>query len=223
MLTYEDFKFDEAQSLGTIRDAQLAILDDILHSGELVEDTIELNNVTLTISDPLEKSEKLFKTLTNTGAKFYKQMMLEPDPKLEKTHYNRLHDHKELTEDGSLSIMIQHCDQVNEVIAKLKEKSETRRAILTLWQPRDIFDPYALCWTFAQILIRKGRLQITVFFRSCDIYNAFPFNMLGIAKLQKKIADEVGVKCGSFSIVIGSAHIYNKNIDVAYKLLNESE
>lgn len=219
MLTCEDFKFAEAQSFETIREAQLAILNNILHRGELVDDTIELNNIVLTITNPLKDSERLLETLTKTGAKFYRQMMLEPDPKLEKTHYERLHDHKELTEDGSFSIMIQHCDQIKEVIAKLKEKSETRRAILTLWQPQDIHDPYALCWTFAQLLIRNNRLIMTVHFRSNDIFNAFPFNILGIAKLQEKIAEEVGVRYGYFNILIGSAHIYNKNIKAVCELL----
>ena len=149
--------------------------------------------------------------------------MLESDPTLEKTHYKRLYYWDQINDsflkyDGECPFCgfenISH-DQITSVIKKLKEKPETRRAILTLWQPQDISDPYALCWTFAQILIRKGRVIMTVHFRSNDIYNAFPFNILGIAILHKKIADEVGVKCGDFNVVIGSAHIYNHNISAA--------
>lgn len=211
--------FQYTEPFETIREAQLSLLDDILHSGDLVEETIEINNVVMTITNPLKYSGNLLGEMTKTSQKFYSQMMLEPDPNLEKTHYCRLNDWREILEDKSTSILTQHFNQIQEVINKLKEKSTTRRCVISLWKPQDVSDPYALCWTHAQLLLRRGRLDITVFFRSNDIYNAFPFNMLGIAKLQERIANDVGVRCGDFNIIIGSAHIYNKNIQASRDLI----
>lgn len=186
----------------TIKIAQIELLKSILLEGEDIEETKELNNIFAVIREPLFESEKLFDDVTPIGKKHLSQMMLEPNPDLEKTLHKRLHN-----------FMSVECDQIEEVIKRLKQNPLSKRAVLSLWSPNDINDKYAPPWISSQFLIRENKLIMTTFFRSCDIWNAFPFNCLGTAKLQKEIADKLGVECGEFVIYIGSAHIYKKHIN----------
>lgn len=189
----------------TIKEAQIDVLRLILSEGEEIEETLEVNNISICVDNPELCDEDLSDLVTPIAAKHMSQMMLEPNPKLEKTHYTRLYNWE--------TIPFYEIDQIEEVIKRLKENPSSKRCILTLWQPQDIEDKYALSWTFAQLLIRDNKLIITNYFRSCDIYNAFPFNCLGIAKLQVEIAKRLGIETGEFIIHIGSAHIYNVHKD----------
>jgi len=198
----------------TIKEAQIEILKIVLNDGETIEDTLELNNISICIKSPLRDTYDLFDNLTPIAKKHMEQMMLEPDPNLPKTHYERLHNYvvgdKIICEIGENLVSY---DQIEEVIKRLKENPLSKRCILTLWSPEDINDKYALSWTFAQLLIRNNKLIMTSFFRSLDIWNGFPYNCVGIANLQADIADRIGVETGEFIIHIGSAHTYKKHIN----------
>jgi thymidylate synthase len=146
--------------------------------------------------------------------------MLKPNYKLEKTHFERLHNFmvgKRFMEEEDVT----EYDQVEEVIERLKENPFSKRAVLTLWSPEDCKDKYALSWTFSQLFIRDNKLIITSYFRSCDIYNALPWNILGIANLQKYIADRLEVEPGEFNVHMGSSHIYKVHIDNIKDYLNK--
>lgn len=191
----------------TIREAQEEILYEIIKNGEEIEDTLEINNISVFIEKPMLHHGNLFEIITPIAEKHYSQMMLESDPKLDKTHYERLHNFL-IGKSDEVGEDVVSYDQIEEVIKKLKENPFSKRCVLTLWSPEDVNDKYALSWTFAQLFIRDNKLIITNYFRSCDIYNAFPWNCLGIAKLQEKIAERLGVEIGEFIVHIGSAHIY---------------
>jgi thymidylate synthase len=199
-------------SVNTIKEAQIDILELILDEGKEVENLLEINNISASILHPLRDSEKLFEHVTKIAEKHMDQMMLKPNPKLPKTHYGRLHEWVEMDEDIEGNLYKRYYDQITEVIARLKENPFSKRCVLTLWQPQDISDPYALSWTMSQLMIRDGKLIMTNFFRGNDIYNAFLFNMFGIAKLQAEIAEKLGVEAGEFIVHIGSAHIYKTHI-----------
>jgi thymidylate synthase len=199
-------------SVNTIKEAQIDILELILDEGKEVENLLEINNISASILHPLRDSEKLFEHVTKIAEKHMDQMMLKPNPKLPKTHYGRLHEWVEMNEDIEGHLYKRYYDQITEVIARLKENPFSKRCVLTLWQPQDISDPYALSWVFSQLMIRDGKLIMTNFFRGCDCWNAFPFNMFGIAKLQAEIAEKLGVEAGEFIVHIGSVHIYKTHI-----------
>jgi len=205
-----------------IKDAQLEILRLILDEGETVENLLEINNITMCILNPLKDSESLYNHVTEISAKHMDQMMLKPNPKLPKTHYGRLHEWAEMDEDVEGSPYKRYYDQITEVITRLKENPFSKRCVITLWQPQDTSDPYALSWVFSQLIIRNGYLIMTNFFRGCDMYNAFPFNMLGIAKLQAEISEKLGVKTGEFIVHIGSAHIYKVHKKEIEEYLNKN-
>ncbi len=201
-------------SFKTIKEAQADLLKLILEEGEEIEDTLEINNISVYISNPLLNSEELFKDITSTAEKHCSQMMLEPNPKLEKTHYGRLHNflvgNKKIHEIGENLVSY---DQIEEVIKRLKENPFSKRCVLTLWSPEDVNDKYALSFVFAQLFIRNNKLIMTNYFRSCDIWNGLSFNILGIAKLHSEIAIRLNIETGEFILHIGSAHIYKNNIE----------
>ncbi len=195
----------------TIREAQKELLNEILYGGDEIEDTLEINNISVCIEHP-NPSEDLSDLVTLIAEKHMDQMMLKPNYKLEKTHFERLHNFPVGIRFGNEENVIEY-DQVEEVIERLKENTFSKRCVLTLWSPEDCKDKYALSWTFAQLFIRNNKLIMTNYFRSCDIWNAFNFNVLGIAKLQEEIAIKLGVEMVEFIVHIGSAHIYNVHIE----------
>lgn len=201
-------------SYKTIKRAQIELLKATLLQGEDIEETKELNGIFAIIREPLFESEKLFDDITPIGKKHLSQMMLEPNPKLEKTLYERLHEFeiRKFDNDFGLSYSYSY-NQIEEVIKRLKQNPLSKRAVLSLWSPSDINDKYAPPWISSQFLIRGNKLIMITFFRSCDIWNAFPFNCLGIAKLQKEIADNLKIDTGDFIFHIGSAHIYKRHIN----------
>jgi thymidylate synthase len=188
----------------TIKEAQQEILYSIFIEGREIENTFEINNVSLCITNPLLIDREYSLNSTLISEKHMDQMLLKPNPKLEKTHYDRLHSFG-IKGYGSY-------DQIEEVISRLKENPFSKRCVLTLWHPEDVSDEYALSWTMTQLMIRDNKLIFTNFFRGCDIWNAFPFNMLGVAQLQKEITDRLGIETGEFIVHIGSAHIYKVHI-----------
>jgi len=195
----------------TIKEAQLELLKTLLENGEEVENLIEVNNISVLIKEPLTESDELFDDITKIGKKHLSQMLLQPDPNLEKTHHSRLHNFL-VGKSSEVGEDVVSYDQIKEIILRLKENPFSKRCVITLWQPHDTTDPYALSWVFSQLMIRNGKLIMTNFFRGCDIYNAFTFNMLGIAMLQSDIATELGIQTGDFIVHIGSAHIYKIHI-----------
>ena len=209
----------------TIREAQLVILKEILDNGKKIEETLEINNISICIRLPLKDTYKIFENVTPVAAKHMDQMILKSIPNLDKTHYERLHNWKErkyqsecIKEFKQLSpisdqIVMMHYDQIKEVIKRLKENPFSKRAVLTLWSPEDVNDEYAMPWVSSQLMIRENKLIMTNFFRSLDIWNGFPYNCVGIANLQADIADRIGVETGEFIIHIGSAHTYKKHIN----------
>lgn len=191
----------------TIKEAQIDLLRLILYGGNDIEDTIEVNNISVCITNPLLNTEELFENVTPIALKHMDQMLLKPNYELEKTHFERLHNyfvikHNEVGDD------IIEFDQVEEIIDRLKENPFSKRCVLTLWEPNDISDKYAMSWTFSQLFIRDNKLIITNYFRSLDIWNGFPWNCLGIANLQEQIAKRLNIECGEFIIYVASAHIY---------------
>ena len=205
---------------GTIRSAQKDLLELVLDEGEEVEDTFEINNISVYINNPNLCSEDLSDLVTPIAQKHMSQMMIEKDCKSDKTHYNKLYNNiTAILDEYELSTFVSY-NQVEEVIKKLKENPFSKRCVLTLWSSEDVNDKYATSWVFSQLFIRDNKLIMTNYFRSCDIYNAFPWNCLGIVILQEQIAQRLGIETGEFIVHIGSAHIYKIHQEKIQKYLS---
>ena len=103
-------------------------------------------------------------------------------------------------------------DQISKIIEKIKKTPYTRRAIAFTWDlEKDYDNEKSPCLCLVQILIQNSKLYFTAFFRSNDMYNAWPKNAFALRKLQKMISDEIGIEIGSLIIHSNSAHIYKSS------------
>jgi thymidylate synthase len=102
-----------------------------------------------------------------------------------------------------------HLDQMNEVIVALKRNPMTRRAQAITWVPEiDLRSREPPCLQRVQLLIRGGKLNMSVEFRSRDILSAMGPNMFALTRMQEMIARVLGVEVGWYSDTSVSAHIY---------------
>ena len=107
-------------------------------------------------------------------------------------------------------------DQIMEVIKKLKNNSFTRRAVGVVWDVgHDIYSRNPPCLIFVQFFVQEGKLFMNAYFRSNDVFDAWPKNSLALRMLQLRVAREVGLGMGSLTMMAGSAHIYERNWGMA--------
>ena len=116
-------------------------------------------------------------------------------------------------------------DQVSAIVDALRETRYSRRAVAGLWDPaRDAGSADPPCLNLIQARIRDGKLYLTAYFRSHDIFRAWLMNAFGLRKLQAEIARRVGdCMIGDLVIVSQSAHIYADSWQTARAITREHE
>ena len=107
-------------------------------------------------------------------------------------------------------------DQLAELIGMIKTNPDSRRLILTAWNPADV-SKMALppCHCLFQFHVANGRLSCQLYQRSADIFLGVPFNIASYALLTHMIARICGLQVDKFVHVIGDAHLYNNHFDQA--------
>lgn len=111
-------------------------------------------------------------------------------------------------------------DQVRALADELRAAAASRRAVASLWSPAtDIGSPNPPCLNLVQARLRDGRLSLTAYFRSHDIFRAWPSNAYGLRALQALLAEELGVAAGDLAILSHSAHIYAHDWERAGELV----
>lgn len=105
-------------------------------------------------------------------------------------------------------------DQLLRVIEDIKRSPDSRRLIVSAWNPGDI-DKMALppCHLMFQFYVAGGRLSCQLYQRSCDIFLGVPFNIASYALLTMMIAQITGLEPGDFVHTLGDAHIYLNHVD----------
>ena len=114
-------------------------------------------------------------------------------------------------------------NQVENVIATLRKKPDSRRAVVQIFEAPDgaTEQKEAPCTCTIQFAIRAGRLQMMTFMRSNDIYYGLPHDVFAFTMLQETIARTLGVGLGKYRHSVGSLHLYDKHVDDAKKMLAE--
>ncbi|HZJ87210.1 MAG TPA: thymidylate synthase [Erysipelothrix sp.] len=107
-------------------------------------------------------------------------------------------------------------DQLEQVIDQIKNNPESRRIILSAWNPPQIPE-MALppCHAFMQFYVSdSGKLSLQLYQRSADIFLGVPFNIASYALLLHMVAKVTDLEVGEFVHTLGDAHIYSNHHDV---------
>lgn len=110
-------------------------------------------------------------------------------------------------------------NQVAEIVRKLKADSEVRSATVSLVKQEDDLKGHMPCITTLDVKIRNNQLHLTGFFRSQDVGKKLYADILALGSIQKRIANQVGVRSGHVKIFITSAHIYETDFDRVRRFL----
>ncbi|ELY8694917.1 thymidylate synthase [Listeria monocytogenes] len=114
-------------------------------------------------------------------------------------------------------------DQLADLIEMIKTNPNSRRLIVSAWNPEDIPN-MALppCHSLFQFYVADGKLSCQLYQRSADIFLGVPFNIASYALLTHLIAREVGLDVGEFIHTMGDAHLYNNHIEQVKEQLSRT-
>ena len=105
-------------------------------------------------------------------------------------------------------------DQIKDVIQMIKTQPDSRRLIVSAWNPEDV--PHMAlppCHTLFQFFVADGKLSCQLYQRSADVFLGVPFNIASYALLTHLIANETGLEVGDFVHTFGDAHLYLNHMD----------
>jgi thymidylate synthase len=112
-------------------------------------------------------------------------------------------------------------DQIAKVVEQIRTKPESRRHIVTAWNPADV-DDMALppCHCLFQFFVAPdskggGKLSCQLYQRSADVFLGLPFNIASYALLTLMMAQVTGLQPGEFVHTLGDAHLYLNHLDQA--------
>jgi thymidylate synthase len=107
-------------------------------------------------------------------------------------------------------------DQISDLVAELKRNPDSRRLIISAWNPADIPRmALAPCHCLFQFYAADGKLSCQLYQRSADIFLGVPFNIASYALLTMMMAQVTGLKPGDFVHTFGDAHLYLNHLEQA--------
>jgi thymidylate synthase len=114
-------------------------------------------------------------------------------------------------------------DQIEWLINEIKENPDSRRLILSAWNPNQI-SQMALppCHTLAQFRVMNGKLSCQLYQRSADMFLGVPFNIASYSLLTHMLAQICGLEVGEFVWTGGDCHIYQNHFEQVKEQLQRS-
>ena len=127
-------------------------------------------------------------------------------------------------------------DQMSQVIEQIRNNPDSRRIIVSAWNPADLPDEsvspqdnvaagrmaLAPCHAFFQFYVCDGRLSCQLYQRSADIFLGVPFNIASYALLTLMIAQVCDLEPGEFIHTLGDAHLYTNHLEQADEQLTRT-
>ncbi len=109
-----------------------------------------------------------------------------------------------------------HIDQINNLLTMIKKTPDSRRLIVSAWNPA-LIEEMALppCHCLFQFYVADGKLSCQLYQRSADIFLGIPFNIASYALLTMMIAQVSELKVGDFIHTLGDAHLYSNHFKQA--------
>ena len=112
-------------------------------------------------------------------------------------------------------------DQIHNVVEQIKKTPDSRRLLVTAWNPEDIpTSALPPCHVLFQFYVVDGKLSLQLYQRSGDMFLGVPFNIASYSLLLHLVARETGLKIGEFVHTLGDAHIYSNHFDQVNELLS---
>jgi thymidylate synthase len=107
-------------------------------------------------------------------------------------------------------------DQITAVVKALKTNPNSRRHIVSAWNPAEVED-MALppCHCLFQFFVADGKLSCQLYQRSADVFLGVPFNIASYALLTMMVAQVTGLEPGEFVHTLGDAHLYLNHVEQA--------
>lgn len=116
--------------------------------------------------------------------------------------------------EDDMLIVQQTIDQITNVINDIKSNPDSRRLIVSAWNPVDL--PWMAlppCHCLFQFYVLDGKLSLQLYQRSGDVFLGVPFNISSYALLLIMVAQVTGLEVGEFVHTLGDAHIYNNHLE----------
>ncbi|GCC53058.1 thymidylate synthase [Chryseotalea sanaruensis] len=109
-----------------------------------------------------------------------------------------------------------HIDQITQVLNQIKNKPDSRRHIVTAWNPAEV-DKMALppCHALFQFYVAEGKLSCQLYQRSADYFLGVPFNIASYALMTYMFAQQCNLLPGEFVWTGGDVHLYTNHIEQA--------
>ena len=109
-----------------------------------------------------------------------------------------------------------HIDQIATVVEQIKNNPNSRRMIVSAWNPA-LVDDMALppCHAMFQFYVADSKLSCQLYQRSADIFLGVPFNIASYALLTMMVAQVCGLQAGEFIHTLGDAHLYSNHFEQA--------
>jgi thymidylate synthase len=118
-------------------------------------------------------------------------------------------------------------DQIKEVVDTIKNNPDSRRMIVSAWNPSVLPDTNVSfaenvannkaalppCHAFFQFYVSEGKLSCQLYQRSADIFLGVPFNIASYALFTMMLAQVTGLGLGDFVHTFGDAHIYSNHLE----------
>ena len=118
-------------------------------------------------------------------------------------------------------------DQLANLVNDIKTNPDSRRLIVSAWNPQDI--PVMIksglppCHSLFQFYVVEGRLSCQLYQRSADVFLGVPFNIASYAILTIMIAQVTGLRPGDFIHTFGDAHLYLNHMEQVEEQLSRAE
>lgn len=114
-------------------------------------------------------------------------------------------------------------DQISDVVAAIRKNPDSRRLIVSAWNPADIEQmKLPPCHCLFQFYVARGKLSCQLYQRSADTFLGVPFNIASYALLTMMIAQVTGLKPGEFVHTLGDAHLYSNHLEQAHLQLSRA-
>ena len=117
-------------------------------------------------------------------------------------------------------------DQLAELIATIRTRPDSRRLVVSAWNPADLPDEtqspqanvaagrmaLAPCHCLFQFYVAQGRLSCQLYQRSADLFLGVPFNIASYALLTHLVAQQCDLEVGEFVHSFGDLHLYRNHL-----------